>query len=333
MKNITVSRDNVEQWLEDLEYSNSDKNVITAIKQALAADVQGSVTVLPDGSAFALASFPLPNDHWLYRPHEYMPGAFDPVELPSPITTHADRERVTLAVRYAIRGATMCGKEMDFDPDALVQNAVYALCGPFGTVTQDTPPAAQPAPVQEPVATCKQHLQVEQLLNDMLDTLPYNSPEYWIGRIKEVLPLYTTPPAAQRQCNWPTCQSEEYQQSLAEQIKQELVTGAAQPAVPDATNRQVEILSDALAESRREVAALKAVQEPWGYGRMSWGEKMFLPTLPSVRDGGWIALYTTPPAAQPALPDPIHHTDLSEHPEYISGWNDCRAAMMEKQNG
>jgi hypothetical protein len=40
------------------------------------------------------------------------------------------------------------------------------------------------------------------------------------------------------------------------------------------------------------------VQEPWGYGRMSWGEKMFLPTLPSVRDGGWMALYTAPPAAQ-----------------------------------
>jgi hypothetical protein len=40
------------------------------------------------------------------------------------------------------------------------------------------------------------------------------------------------------------------------------------PAAPDlqaeldATNKQVEILSDALAESRREVAALKAVQEP-----------------------------------------------------------------------
>jgi hypothetical protein len=44
----------------------------------------------------------------------------------------------------------------------------------------------------------------------------------------------------------------------------------AQPA-PDlqaeleATNRQVEILSDALAESRREVAALKSVQEPVAY--------------------------------------------------------------------
>ena len=34
-------------------------------------------------------------------------------------------------------------------------------------------------------------------------------------------------------------------------------------------------------------------------------------------------------AAQPAIPDAIHHTDLSEHPRYISGWNDYRAAMME----
>jgi hypothetical protein len=37
MKNITLSRDTVEQWLEDLEFSDSDKNVIKAIKQALAA--------------------------------------------------------------------------------------------------------------------------------------------------------------------------------------------------------------------------------------------------------------------------------------------------------
>jgi hypothetical protein len=108
---------------------------------------QEPVTILPDGSAFSVVSLPLPEDHWLYVPHHYMPGAFDPVELPSPVTTHADRERVTIAIRYAIRCATMCGKDMGFDPDALVQNAVYALCGPFGTAEQDTPPA-QPAPVQ-----------------------------------------------------------------------------------------------------------------------------------------------------------------------------------------
>jgi hypothetical protein len=46
MENITVSRDKVEQWLEDLEYSNSDKDVIAAIEQALAAPVQEPVATL-----------------------------------------------------------------------------------------------------------------------------------------------------------------------------------------------------------------------------------------------------------------------------------------------
>jgi hypothetical protein len=45
----------------------------------------------------------------------------------------------------------------------------------------------------------------------------------------------------------------------------------------------------------------------------------------SAHDG----MITATPAAQPAIPDAIHHTDLSEHPKYISGWNDYRAAMME----
>jgi hypothetical protein len=30
-----------------------------------------------------------------------------------------------------------------------------------------------------------------------------------------------------------------------------------------------------------------------------------------------------------AVPDAIHHTDLSEHPQYIEGWNDCRAEMLK----
>ena len=89
------------------------------------------VTVLPDGSAFAVYSYPLPKGHWLYAPREYEQGAEEPKELAAPILTHAAREQVVSAIRYAVRAATDCGKETDFDPDALVQNAVYALCGPF----------------------------------------------------------------------------------------------------------------------------------------------------------------------------------------------------------
>ena len=99
-------------------------------------------TILPDGSAFAVASFPLPKDHWLYAPREYESGADEPKELLAPILTHALRAEVVSAIRYAIRGATMCGKETDFDPDALVQNAVYALCGPYRSVALATPAQA-----------------------------------------------------------------------------------------------------------------------------------------------------------------------------------------------
>jgi hypothetical protein len=64
----------------------------------------------------------------------------------------------------------------------------------------------------------------------------------------------------------------------------------------DATNKQVEILSDALAESRREVAALKAVQEPWKYRRWDDAKEQWELT----DDSGWPSepVYTTPPAAQ-----------------------------------
>jgi hypothetical protein len=39
-------------------------------------------------------------------------------------------------------------------------------------------------------------------------------------------------------------------------------------------------------------------------------------------------LYTTPPAAQPAVPDALTIAD-KESPDYHEGWNDCRAAMLE----
>lgn len=90
------------------------------------------VTVLPDGSAFAVMSLPLPKDHWLFAPRgEWDNERDDFAETPHPILTHDQRAAVIAAARYAIRGATMCGQEMDFDPDALVLNMAYALCGPM----------------------------------------------------------------------------------------------------------------------------------------------------------------------------------------------------------
>jgi hypothetical protein len=43
-------------------------------------------------------------------------------------------DKVREAAKYAVRGATMHGAEMDFDPDALVQNL---LVGMFGYHTED----------------------------------------------------------------------------------------------------------------------------------------------------------------------------------------------------
>jgi hypothetical protein len=94
---------------------------------------------LPDGSGFFTASLPLPKEHWLYAPRcsEWDEKRDTTADTPHPILTHAQRESVVAAVRYAIRGATMCGQDPDFDPDALVQNAVVALCGPYGGITDE----------------------------------------------------------------------------------------------------------------------------------------------------------------------------------------------------
>ena len=114
------------------------KRVLATLRERLAQPEQEPVMILPDGSAFGVMSFPLPDDHWLYAPNEYRDGEYEPIDLPKPILTHELRDAVVAAVRYAVRGATMRGQETDFDPDALVQNAVYALCGPYTTPPQRT---------------------------------------------------------------------------------------------------------------------------------------------------------------------------------------------------
>jgi hypothetical protein len=68
-----------------------------------------------------------------------------------------------------------------------------------------------------------------------------------------------------------------------------------------------------------------AVQEPVGRVCFEGDEVVWIDEPP---ESGTL-LYTATPPAQPAVPDAIHHTDLSEHPQYIEGWNDCRAEMLK----
>lgn len=81
---------------------------------------------LPDGSSFFIASMPLPKDHWIYEPTGEPPAEF------SSLNEDAKKVLAVLiekAARYAIKGATMSGKEMDFDPDALIQNLKVGFFG------------------------------------------------------------------------------------------------------------------------------------------------------------------------------------------------------------
>jgi len=218
---LTVNRAQLEQWVEALKdidalhhpaepESIDAQKVIADMGQALAQPKQEPVMILPDGSAFGVMSFPLPDDHWLYAPNEYRDGEYEPIDLPKPILTHALRDAVVAAVRYAVRGATMRGQETDFDPDALVQNAVYALCGPYTT------PPAQPEQEQEPVATANKLSGLNARANflianikESIEFIDHNGAFATLDMLrKEIIdPLTdigigvcyaTTPPAAQR---------------------------------------------------------------------------------------------------------------------------------------
>ncbi len=99
-----------------------------------------STTVLPDGSAFFTASFPLPKGHWLYGPMDDWDDARDEfAECPEPVLAPDMRKSVMIAARYAIRAATACGTAEVYDPDALVLNLQYALCGPVGKLRITSP--------------------------------------------------------------------------------------------------------------------------------------------------------------------------------------------------
>jgi hypothetical protein len=139
--------------------------------------------------------------------------------------------------------------------------------------------------------------------------------------------------------------------SLGAYVKlQDVTTPPAAPALQaelDATNRQVEILSDALAESRREVAALvQPVVWEWHQApvKTSWGHDMVVADLAIDKDNTVSiycerdqttkveAMFSTPPAAQRTwvgLKDP-DFSGKPNTPDFIAGAFFAEAILKEK---
>lgn len=111
------------------EHMMSDPDDINQMIEDAGGSVK-EVALLPDGSGFMTASMPLPEDHWIYEENKGNPPM--PLRLGTDDVRHAEmKEAIWSAAKYAVRSATMNGKEMDFDPDALCQNMVVGLIGYF----------------------------------------------------------------------------------------------------------------------------------------------------------------------------------------------------------
>lgn len=87
-----------------------------------------TVTILPDGSAYAVMTSPLPPGHWLTAAGDSVPPMVMRMGTSDP--RRADmKTKVSAAARYAIRATTANGTVMDFSPDAMVLNFVVAMLG------------------------------------------------------------------------------------------------------------------------------------------------------------------------------------------------------------
>jgi hypothetical protein len=68
-----------------------------------------------------VVDLPLPEDHWLYEPRKEPSATLKGMQIYRPY--------VVEAAKYAIKAATDNGKDVDFDPDALIQNLLVGLFG------------------------------------------------------------------------------------------------------------------------------------------------------------------------------------------------------------
>jgi hypothetical protein len=116
---------------------------------------EGQVTHLPDGSAFAIMSTPLSEDHWIFKLTD---DGFTPLPefgllMGTENPARAEMARlITDAVRYGVKCATNNGRDKDFDPDAIVLQSVVGLLGYHtadGRAQEDDSDAYKPSPLAE----------------------------------------------------------------------------------------------------------------------------------------------------------------------------------------
>jgi hypothetical protein len=187
---------------------------------------------------------------------------------------------------------------------------------------------ARSAPVQEPVAIYQYQLASGSWIDQTKNSYDYNV-RHGQATVRIV---YTTPPAQPAPVQEPVA----YRGRLAsgsywycntpqffDNAEPLYTTPPAQPAP----------VQEPLSELEKDAANLLfALHDAWPYvhGHCTIESTKKAIQALMIKHGDFADLQ--PPAAQPAVPDSIHHTDLSESLEYIQGWNDCRQAMLEMMN-
>lgn len=118
-----ISEDEANRWF--LENGFTDR-LLEELRKRAGGELKEVGFVHEHG--FATLSFPLRKDHWIFNEEE------EPAPMSMRMGTDNPRReemenRIRMAARYAIRESTRNGKDMNFNPDAMVQNFIIGTLG------------------------------------------------------------------------------------------------------------------------------------------------------------------------------------------------------------
>lgn len=110
--------------------------LISNLADMTGGKLEECVNDVGDGSGFAVMSLPLPEDHWLYATTEdgFTPNPTYELLIGNCPARDYLEDLLKPGIQHGIKAATRCGRDEDFDPDALARNVVI---GHFGVYTDD----------------------------------------------------------------------------------------------------------------------------------------------------------------------------------------------------